>query len=59
MLRAQTKSGSSTSEVMKSVWQEEYDVWSKRSLADKEYVYIWADGIYSNVRLESDTDRTN
>ena len=39
---------------LKSVWQEEYDVWSKRSLTDKEYVYIWADGIYSNVRLESD-----
>ena len=39
---------------LKSVWQEEYDVWSKHSLADKEYVYVWADGIYSNVRLESD-----
>ena len=39
---------------LKAVWQEEYDVWSKRSLTDKEYVYIWADGIYSNVRLESD-----
>ena len=39
---------------LKSVWQEEYDVWSKRSLTDKEYVYVWADGIYSNVRLESD-----
>ena len=39
---------------LKSLWQGEYDVWSKRSLADKEYVYLWADGIYSNVRLESD-----
>ncbi len=39
---------------MKSVWQEEYDVWSKRSLTDKEYVDLCADGIYSNVRLESD-----
>jgi putative transposase len=39
---------------LKSVWQEEYDVWSKRSLAGQEYVYIWADGIYSNVRLEDD-----
>ena len=39
---------------LKSVWQAEYDVWSKRSLTDKEYVYVWADGIYSNVRLESD-----
>jgi transposase-like protein len=39
---------------LKSVWQEEYDVWSKRSLVGKEYVYVWADGIYSNVRLEDD-----
>jgi len=39
---------------LKSVWQEEYEVWSKRSLAGKEYVYIWADGIYSNVRLTDD-----
>jgi putative transposase len=39
---------------LKEVWQQEYDVWSKRSLAGKEYVYIWADGIYSNVRLEDD-----
>jgi transposase-like protein len=39
---------------LKSVWQEEYDVWSKRSLVGQEYVYIWADGIYSNVRLADD-----
>ena len=36
------------------VWQEEYRVWRKRSLAEKEYVYIWADGVYFNVRLEED-----
>ena len=39
---------------LKSVWQEEYDVWSKRSLVGKEYVYVWADGLYSNVRLADD-----
>ena len=39
---------------LKEVWQQEYDVWSKRSLVGKEYVYVWADGIYSNVRLEDD-----
>ncbi|MFM9964356.1 MAG: IS256 family transposase [Planctomycetaceae bacterium] len=39
---------------LKSVWQEQYEVWSKRSLAGKEYVYVWADGIYSNVRLADD-----
>ncbi|MGB6910358.1 MAG: IS256 family transposase [Methyloceanibacter sp.] len=36
------------------VWQEEYDVWRKRSLQDKDYIYIWADGVYFNVRLEED-----
>jgi len=36
------------------VWQEEYKVWRKRSLAGKEYVYIWADGVYFNIRLEED-----
>lgn len=28
---------------LKSVWEEEYDEWSKRSLKDKRYVYMWAD----------------
>jgi len=36
------------------VWQEEYDVWCKRSLQGKDYVYIWADGVYFNVRLDED-----
>jgi transposase-like protein len=37
-----------------NVWQEEYKAWRKRSLAGKEYVYIWADGVYFNIRLEED-----
>ena len=37
-----------------SVWQEEYRAWRKRSLAGKEYVYVWADGVYFNIRLEED-----
>jgi putative transposase len=36
------------------VWQEEYQAWRKRSLEGKDYVYIWADGVYFNVRLEQD-----
>ena len=36
------------------VWQQDYAVWRKRSLKGKEYVYIWADGVYFNVRLEED-----
>lgn len=39
---------------LKTVWEEEHQKWSKRSLAGKRYVYVWADGIYTNVRLEED-----
>jgi transposase-like protein len=37
-----------------SVWQEEYKAWRKGSLVGKEYVYVWADGVYFNIRLEED-----
>lgn len=37
-----------------SVWQEEQQSWQKRSLAQKQYVYIWADGVHFKVRLEDD-----
>ena len=36
------------------VWQDEYQVWRKRSLEGKEYIYIWADAVYFNIRLEED-----
>lgn len=36
------------------VWQEEYQSWRKRALAEKDYVYVWADGVYFGVRLEED-----
>jgi transposase-like protein len=37
-----------------TIWQEEYRGWRKRSLAGKQYIYIWADGLYFNVRLGDD-----
>jgi len=37
---------------LKGIWQEEYQQWSKRSLAGKRYVYVWADGVYFNIRLQ-------
>ncbi len=37
---------------LKSVWEEELEEWQKRDLSHKRYVYIWADGIYLNVRME-------
>lgn len=39
---------------LKQVWQQDHEAWSKRSLADKRYVYWWVDGIYFNIRLEED-----
>jgi putative transposase len=36
---------------LKKVWEDEYEIWSKRSLKNKKYAYIWVDGIYFNVRL--------
>ena len=37
---------------LKAVWEQEYQEWNQRSLAGKEYVYVWADGVYFNIRLE-------
>jgi putative transposase len=42
----------STISRLKSIWQEDLEQWQKRDLSDKRYVYIWADGIYCNVRME-------
>jgi transposase-like protein len=37
-----------------TLWQDEHKAWRKRSLAGKSYVYLWADGVHFNVRLEED-----
>lgn len=37
-----------------AAWQEEYRRWRTRSLADCDYVYVWADGVHFNVRLDDD-----
>ena len=37
-----------------SIWQDEYEAWKKRSLADHDYVYIWVDGVHFGVRLEDE-----
>jgi len=43
---------------LKTVWEDEYAEWSKRSLAGKRYVNMWADGIYSNIRFNDNEGRT-
>lgn len=37
---------------LKKTWEDEFHEWSQRELTGKHYVYMWADGIYFNVRLE-------
>jgi putative transposase len=37
---------------LKAAWGAEQEAWSKRSLVGKHYVYVWADGVHFNIRLE-------
>ena len=37
---------------LKSGWEDDYKTWTKRDLSKKRYVYIWADGVHCNVRLD-------
>jgi transposase-like protein len=33
-------------------WQQDYDRWQRRDLSARRYVYIWADGVYLQARME-------
>ncbi|MDA9558117.1 IS256 family transposase [Vibrio sp.] len=37
---------------LKASWEQEYQVWNQRDLSHRRFVYIWADGIYSKVRMD-------
>jgi transposase-like protein len=37
---------------LKGIWEQEFQEWNRRSLAGKRYVYVWADGVHFNIRLE-------
>jgi len=39
---------------LKEGWKQDFEAWQKRDLSNKHYVYVWADGVYFNVRLEDD-----
>lgn len=43
---------SSTISRCKRIWEQEHEAWDRRSLEGKRYVYIWADGIYFNIRSD-------
>lgn len=37
---------------LKEAWTKEYETWRTRSLEGKRYVYMWADGVHFNIRLD-------
>ena len=37
---------------LKSDWEDDYQRWQKRDLSARRYVYIWADGVYLQARME-------
>ena len=45
---------SSTISRLKAKWIDEHQDWQKRSLLGKRYVYVWADGVYFNLRNGED-----
>jgi putative transposase len=42
----------STISRLKDSWTDEHGRWSRRSLVNKHYVYLWVDGVHFGVRLE-------
>lgn len=37
-----------------NAWNSEYEAFSRRSLADRDFVYMWADGVHFRIRLEEE-----
>ena len=35
-------------------WKQECEIWNRRDLSNCRYVYLWADGIHFNIRLEEE-----
>ena len=42
----------STVSRLKQVWAEEYRDWNTEGLDKEQWVYVWADGVYSGLRAE-------
>lgn len=41
---------------LKAKWEDEYSNWCKQNLSSKHYVYLRADGIYLQARMEDSKD---
>ena len=41
---------------LRSEWEADYTRWQRRDLAARRYVYVWADGVYLQARMEPQAD---
>jgi putative transposase len=41
---------------LKDKWEVEYTAWQKRDLSGRRFVYVWADGVYLQARMESQAE---
>ena len=39
-----------------AAWQAEFDRWQERDLSARRYVYVWADGVYLQARMEEQAE---
>jgi transposase-like protein len=41
---------------LKAAWEDDFARWQKRDLSARRYVYLWADGIYLQARMEEQAE---
>jgi transposase-like protein len=41
---------------LKAQWQGEYERWQARDLSARRYVYVWADGVFLQARMEDHSE---
>jgi putative transposase len=41
---------------LKAQWQGEYERWQTRDLSARRYVYVWADGVFLQARMEDHSE---
>src|SRR5436305_4646955 len=41
---------------LRNEWEADYEHWQRRDLSARRYVYVWADGVYLQARMEPQAD---
>jgi transposase-like protein len=56
LLGEETSAGLSPTAISRltAVWETEYRSFQERDLSEREYVYVWVDGVHFTIRLEED-----